>query len=424
MQSQAGSLDLLQRRLGYKFKDEQLLEKALTHKSFSADHNERLEFLGDSLLNNVITIKVFEHYKNREGDLSKLREKMINNANLHRIAQEKLDLEKFIRVAPNVQYSRPNYLADFFEAIVAAVYLDAGSDKWKMDSLVDKFVWEAEIAEQRVIEQRQNAMKRTAPFSSGPTNSFKHKKVHNDGGLAITCFQQNNHRVFGAPLDPTASTSTTPGPSTSKASSSNFSAVAAHGKFPAPNLRKPNQPPRTIAKQQTTHLAPKTTADTLQQLKSTLQTEALRRNLDINTLKMVHGRHPKRSANNQHAVSTFLEDYKVTGFGATREGAHVNSIKLMISRLQQIPVTFNFELTPQPRRSPRKNSANGSTSTATGDLRLSSMDTNSNPIPPSDAASPPSQSLVPAGTSSNANETVFLDDVLMSSDEDEIAIID
>ena len=132
MAKRAASRDpaLLRRRLGHDFADPLLLERALTHRSFAGSHNERLEFLGDSLLGCVVAILLYERYPELpEGDLSRLRAALVNQASLFEIAQS-LDLGDSLKLGEGELKSggfrRPSILADALEAILGAVYLDAG----------------------------------------------------------------------------------------------------------------------------------------------------------------------------------------------------------------------------------------------------------------------------------------------------------
>lgn len=134
MARRASERDLsgLQRRLGHTFGDPALLRRALTHRSHAADHNERLEFIGDSLLNCVVAILLHERLPGLpEGDLSRLRAGLVNQACLHEIAQS-LDLGDELLLGEGELKSggfrRPSILADGFEALLGAVYLDAGFD--------------------------------------------------------------------------------------------------------------------------------------------------------------------------------------------------------------------------------------------------------------------------------------------------------
>src|SRR5450830_751052 len=121
---------VLQNRLGHTFKDATLLQQALTHRSHSSLHNERLEFLGDSILNCVVASLLFDRYnKIDEGDLSRLRANLVKQQSLYEIAQ-RLDLSQFLRLGEGELKSggfrRPSILADTLEALFGAIFLDAG----------------------------------------------------------------------------------------------------------------------------------------------------------------------------------------------------------------------------------------------------------------------------------------------------------
>jgi ribonuclease III len=125
-----GLLLPLQARLQHQFSDQQLLVRALTHRSFSADHNERLEFLGDSVLNLAVSALLYERlYALPEGDLTKVRATLVKQEPLHQLAVG-LGLPELIRLGEGEMRSggsrRPSILADALEAVIGAVYLDAG----------------------------------------------------------------------------------------------------------------------------------------------------------------------------------------------------------------------------------------------------------------------------------------------------------
>jgi ribonuclease III len=132
--SRAGELprDLaeLERRLGHAFKDPELARQALTHRSFGTPHNERLEFLGDSLLNCAVATLLYERFpKLPEGDLSRLRAALVNQSSLSEVALA-LGLGDRLRLGEGELKSggfrRPSILADALEALLGAVFLDAG----------------------------------------------------------------------------------------------------------------------------------------------------------------------------------------------------------------------------------------------------------------------------------------------------------
>ena len=120
----------LQDRLQHRFAQLQLLELALTHRSFSSQHNERLEFLGDSVLNLAVSRMLYLALSNQpEGDLSRVRANLVKQDTLHRLAVD-LGLTGMIRLGEGEMRSggqqRPSILADALEAVIGAVFLDAG----------------------------------------------------------------------------------------------------------------------------------------------------------------------------------------------------------------------------------------------------------------------------------------------------------
>jgi len=120
----------LERRLGHTFANADLARQALTHRSFGTPHNERLEFLGDALLNCAIATILYERFAHLpEGDLSRLRATLVNQASLSQVA-EGLGLGERLRLGEGELKSggfrRPSILADAVEALLGAVYLDAG----------------------------------------------------------------------------------------------------------------------------------------------------------------------------------------------------------------------------------------------------------------------------------------------------------
>jgi len=123
-------LKALQVRLQHEFKNPALLTQAVTHRSFSADHNERLEFLGDSVLNLSVADLLYTRLSALpEGDLSRVRANLVKQDTLHQLAVG-LDLSDVLRLGEGEARSggqkRPSILADALEAIIGAVYLDAG----------------------------------------------------------------------------------------------------------------------------------------------------------------------------------------------------------------------------------------------------------------------------------------------------------
>ncbi|MBX3606787.1 MAG: ribonuclease III [Piscinibacter sp.] len=122
--------DELQRRLGHIFRQADLLERALTHRSFGADHNERLEFLGDAVLSLAVSGLLFERFAGSdEGDLTRVRAHLVREESLHRVALQ-VGLPEFVRLSEGEARGggaqRASILADALEALIGAVFLDGG----------------------------------------------------------------------------------------------------------------------------------------------------------------------------------------------------------------------------------------------------------------------------------------------------------
>ena len=125
-------LDTLQRRIGHRFDDARLLSRALTHRSFGADHNERLEFLGDAVLSVVISGLLYERFEGSdEGDLTRVRAHLVREESLHRVALQ-LALPEVLHLgegeARGGGAQRASILADALEALIGATFVDGGFD--------------------------------------------------------------------------------------------------------------------------------------------------------------------------------------------------------------------------------------------------------------------------------------------------------
>jgi ribonuclease-3 len=123
-------LSVLEGRLQYRFGDAELLQQAVTHRSHGSVHNERLEFLGDSVLNCVVAQLLYQKYARLdEGDLSRLRANLVKQQSLSEIA-ERISLSDFLRLGEGERKSggfrRPSILADTLEAVFGAVFVDGG----------------------------------------------------------------------------------------------------------------------------------------------------------------------------------------------------------------------------------------------------------------------------------------------------------
>jgi ribonuclease-3 len=133
---QSKAIASLLKKLAYSFNDTELLNEALTHRSYAAKNNERLEFLGDGVLNFVIAHELFKQYPDvQEGDLSRLRATLVNKESLAEIAGH-LNLGEVILLGTGELKSggfrRPSILADTVESILGAVYIDGGFESCRV----------------------------------------------------------------------------------------------------------------------------------------------------------------------------------------------------------------------------------------------------------------------------------------------------
>ena len=127
------NLSLLEERIGYTFKSRKLLERAVTHRSFAAEHNERLEFLGDSVLNCVIGNALFLRDKHfTEGELSRVRANLVCEKTLAVIGKE-IDVSSFLHLGEGEMKTggahRPSIMADAMEALFGAVFNESGFEE-------------------------------------------------------------------------------------------------------------------------------------------------------------------------------------------------------------------------------------------------------------------------------------------------------
>ena len=147
----------LEENIGYEFKNKELLKKALTHTSYAYEHhvesNEKLEFLGDSILEFVSSMYLFKNFENlKEGEMTKVRATVVCEKSLYKVAKRH-DFNDFLYLGKSEIISnggsRPAILADSVEAVIAAIYLDGGmkeAEKFIINNLKD----EIKIASQNV----------------------------------------------------------------------------------------------------------------------------------------------------------------------------------------------------------------------------------------------------------------------------------
>lgn len=130
-------IDVLEEKIGYKFKNKNLIEQALSHSSYANERkqpggsNERLEFLGDSVLSIVVSDFLYKNLNVAEGELTKMRASLVCEKSLHIFAKQ-INLGDYLHLGKGEENTggreRPSILADAFEAVIAAIYLDGGME--------------------------------------------------------------------------------------------------------------------------------------------------------------------------------------------------------------------------------------------------------------------------------------------------------
>ena len=134
----------LMSKLGYNFNDKSLLKRALTHKSLSSQHNERLEFLGDALLSLFVSEHLYNRFDNLdEGKLTQFKAKIVSRENLTNIA-ESIELSKFIKAGKGEKLVDNSIVGNTLEALIGAVYLDSSHSK--TNQVLNKLLKESMLA--------------------------------------------------------------------------------------------------------------------------------------------------------------------------------------------------------------------------------------------------------------------------------------
>lgn len=138
-EERAMQIEMLEKKINYKFNRKYIINRALTHSSYAnqyglsyIEHNERMEFLGDSILGFIVSEHIFRKYKTKpEGKLTKIRASIVCESSLYKKAKE-LGLGDFLLLGNGEEITggreRPSMLADVYEALIAAIYLDGGMD--------------------------------------------------------------------------------------------------------------------------------------------------------------------------------------------------------------------------------------------------------------------------------------------------------
>ena len=173
----------IEKKIKVKFKDKNLLTQAFVHRSylnehagFELDHNERLEFLGDAVLELIVTEHLYLTYPNPEGDLTNWRASLVNSKMLSKIAQA-INFESCLYLSKGEQQdtgkARQYILANAMEALIGSIYLDQGWDKAK--KFVHSFILSqlSEILEKKLYLDSKSSFQELAQEKTGITPSYK-----------------------------------------------------------------------------------------------------------------------------------------------------------------------------------------------------------------------------------------------------------
>lgn len=179
-------VETLAKKIGVEFKNIELLKTAVTHRSYlnenrgsALEHNERLEFLGDAVLELIITEYLYGHYKNPEGELTAWRSALVNGEMLSHVAQE-LGVEKFLLMSrgetKDTGRARQYLLANALEAIIGSIYLDQGyeiSKKFVLENVATRL---AEILDKKLYLDPKSYFQEKAQENCKVTPSYRVQK--------------------------------------------------------------------------------------------------------------------------------------------------------------------------------------------------------------------------------------------------------
>ena len=194
--------ELLEKKSGYHFQNPHLLKQAMTHSSYANEsktptlYNERLEFLGDSVLSVVVANYLFHHSTRPEGELSRMRASLVSEDALFQFAQE-IDLGSYLRLGRGEELGggrcRPSVVSDAFEATIAALFLDGGIETAR--NFILPFITEGKTAEddhktalQEVVQKHpDDRLTYTVTGESGPAHDkrFQVTVALNGKALAV-----------------------------------------------------------------------------------------------------------------------------------------------------------------------------------------------------------------------------------------------
>ena len=175
--------------IGYYFKDEKIINLALTHKSYSDNNNERLEFLGDAILNLYVSEKLFTLYGNlSEGNLTRFKASIVSRENLNSVAI-KLKIGNFIKLGKGEKLEGNSILGNTIEAIIGAIFLDSdyGNTQQILDNIFKKDFLELE--EGNELKDSKSSLQELIQkkYNSLPEYTSKENSTNNNERFQVTC---------------------------------------------------------------------------------------------------------------------------------------------------------------------------------------------------------------------------------------------
>ena len=176
--------------IGYHFKDEKIINLALTHKSYSHNNNERLEFLGDAILNLYVSEKLFILYGNlSEGNLTRFKASIVSRENLNSVAS-KLKIGNFIKLGKGEKLEGNSILGNTIEAIIGAIFLDSdyGNTKQILDNIFEKDFLELEEGGEQKDSKSSLQELIQKKFNSLPNYTLEENSTNKDNErFHVTC---------------------------------------------------------------------------------------------------------------------------------------------------------------------------------------------------------------------------------------------
>jgi len=169
------NLDNLQEKIGYKFKNLDLLVQALTHQSYANDNStisyERLEFLGDAVIELIVSDYIYNNFEIDSGNSTKLRASLVSTSYLSKVS-EMLELDKIAYKSKSLQKMSKKNIADLFESVMGAVYIDGGMENAKQ--LIMKFIIIDDINVGQVIKNSIDYKSRLQEYMQAEGKTFEY----------------------------------------------------------------------------------------------------------------------------------------------------------------------------------------------------------------------------------------------------------